>query len=247
MLTANPGNFRHRLLATLLVLLSALPFSLNGQKYVIDSLKKTLSTVADTQKVRNCIRISYLNTHANIDTSQLYADSALAMAQRLNNRRLIALAKAQLGVHYTSASAFDKGVEYALEAFKVFDTLNDFPNASFAANIIGNAHVGHENNKQALDWYRISRDYAYRAHDQFKIAIALFGLANIENALKVYDSATVHFAICYDKFDSLGRTREAIASVLEIAHIDYKLGKNQEAYDRLMSVRDDIQVLGDKY
>ncbi len=247
MLTAHPGNFRHKVSAALFVLLFALPYMVGAQNHKVDSLKRTLATVPDTQKVRNCTRISYLTVHTDIDTSRLYGDSALAIAMRINDCRMIALAKSQLGVHYTSASAFDKGVEYALEAFKVFDSLNDYSNASYAANIIGNAHVGHENNRQALDWYRISRDYAYRANDPFKIAIALFGLANIENALKVYDSATVHFALCYDKFDSLGREREAMAAVLEIAHINFKLGKYQETYDRLMTVRNDVQVLNDKY
>lgn len=233
--------------AVMMVLTMLVPASAFSQKYVLDSLKKTLATVPDTQKVHNCIRISYLNTHANIDTSLLYADSAFALAVKTNNRRLIALAKAQLGVHYTSASTFDKGVEYSMEAFKTFDTLNDYANASYAANIIGNASVGADNNRRALDWYRISRDYGYKAQNEYKIAVATFGMANVEFDLKIFDSAAVHFDRCEVMFEKLGKEREAVASALTSANIDFRMGRYQASYDHLMEIRNDVMNLEDKY
>jgi class 3 adenylate cyclase/predicted metal-dependent HD superfamily phosphohydrolase/tetratricopeptide (TPR) repeat protein len=247
MRTAQFENRRHKSSTALLVLLFALPFSVNAQKYVIDSLKKTLATVPDTQKVYNCIRVSYLNTYANLDTSLAYADSALVLANATGNTRLIGLAKAQLGVHYTSASSFDKGVEYAMEAYHLFDTINDFANASYAANIIGNANVGQDNNRQALDWYRISRTCGSKARNEYKVAVATFGMANVEYELKIYDSAMVHFQECEEKFNKLGKKREAIASSLTAAHIDYKKGNYQAASDRLVSCREDVIALDDKY
>lgn len=236
-----------RMKIALLVLISIAPFSLSAQTHVADSLKKTLASVPDTQKVHNCIRISYLNTHKNLDTSLKYADSAYAMALRTNNRRLIGLAKAQLGVHYTSGSSFDKGLEYSIEAFKIFDTLNDYASASYAANIIGNASIGHDNKKQALEWYRISRDYGAKAHNDYKVAIALFGMANVEFELKIYDSAMVHFVTCEEIFKRLGKDRDAIASALTSANIDYRLGRYEQSYDRLMNIRNDVMATEDKY
>jgi class 3 adenylate cyclase/predicted metal-dependent HD superfamily phosphohydrolase len=233
--------------ALLIFLIGFAPVSLFGQKYVVDSLKRTIATVSDSQKVRNLIRISYLNTHVNADTSLRYADSALAVAIRTKSRRLIADAKVQLGVHYTSCSGFDKGVEYSMEAFRAYDTLKDWGGASYAANIIGNASVGHDNKKQALDWYRLSRDYGIRANSDFKIAIAMFGMANVEYELKIYDSAMVHFNNCEEIFTRLGKKREAMASAMTSANIDYRLGRIQESFDHLMIIRGEIVELDDKY
>src|ERR1044072_2329515 len=224
-------------------------FAVRAQTTVADSLKRTLNlkTVADTQRVLNCIRISYLNTHVNVDTSLKYADSALVLAQKTGNRRLVAQAKAQLGVHYTSATTFDKGVQYAMEAFKVFDTLNDYANAAYAANIIGNASMGAANKKQALQWYRTSRDYGSMAKNEYKVAIALFGMANVEFELKMFDSANVHFNVCEDIFLKLGKKNDAISAGLTSANIDVRLGRYQQSYDHLMEMRDDVQESGNTY
>lgn len=220
---------------------------LRAQTHAADSLKVSLTSVADTQRVHNCIRISYLNTHLNVDTSLVYAERALDLAYTIHNRRLVALAKAQLGIHYTSASQFDKGVEYGIEAFKTFDTLNDYANASYAANIIGNASIGADNKKQALDWYRSSRDYGARANNEYKVAVALFGMANVEFELKIFDSAFVHFNTCEAIFLKLGKKREAVASGLTAANIDFRLGRYQQSYDHLMEIRKDVLSLNDKY
>ena len=248
MLSRHQPIYTNRILRTvLIVLLGIAPFGAAAQKYVIDSLKKTIPMVSDSQKVRNLIRISYLQTHVNADSCQKYADSALAVATRAKSRRLIADSKAQLGVYYTSVSSFDKGVEYSMDAFRTFDTLEDWASASFAANIIGNASVGHENKKQALDWYRVSRDYGVKANNEFKIAIAEFGMANVEYDLKIYDSAMVHFVNCEAIFTRLGKEREAMASALTSANIDFRLGRYQDSYDHLMLIRNKIIQLDDKY
>jgi len=243
----HPGKFQFVIRVTLIALCLSLSTQAFSQKYVIDSLKKSLAVVPDTQKVLNAIRISYLNTHANIDTSLVYADSAYAMALRTNNRRLIALAKAQLGVHYTSASSYDKGVEYSMDAFKTFDTINDYANASYAANIIGNASIGADNKRRALDWYRISRDYGYKAQNDYKVAVATFGMANVEFDLKIFDSAAVHFDKCEVMFAQLGKPREAAAAALTACNIDFRMGRYQNSYDHLMQIREDVTAVDDQY
>lgn len=230
-----------------LLLLCAAPFAGHAQKHVIDSLKNGLKAAPDTQKVRYCIRISYLCAHSQPDSAFRYGDTAFAIATRLNNIKLIADAKAQLSVCYTSASSYDQGIEYAMQAFRIYDSLKDYMGASFAANIIGNASAGHDNKKQALDWYRVSRDFGAKAGNDYKIAVALFGMANIEYELKIYDSAMVHFLKCETIFKQLGKNRDAIASAMTSANIDYRLGRSQQAYDHLMLIRNDVVALDDKY
>lgn len=231
----------------LCALVLACASGLKAQTSVSDSLKRTLRTVPDSQRVHNCIRISQINTHLNVDTSQRYADQALELATRLKDRRLIALSKAQLGVHYTSASQFDKGVEYALDAFRIFDTLGDYSNASYAANIVGNACIGVGNQKQAMQWYRTSKDYGAKAHNDYKIAIAEFGLANVESELKLFDSSYAHFNACQNLFMKMGKTRDAIASGMSCADIDFRLKRYQESFNRLMELKNDVNELDDKY
>lgn len=219
----------------------------HAQTKIADSLKATLSNVPDTQVVLNCIRISYLNTHLNVDSSLVYGERALALATESGNKRLIAKAKAQLGVHYTSATEFDKGAAYSMEAFNYFDTISDYESASFAANIIGNASAGAENRRQAMQWYRTAGKYGSLAGNEFKVAIALFGLANQEFELNIFDSAAVHFDLCEEIFVRNGRKQEAASCALTRAHIDYKQGRYQESYDRLMSARNDVKACENQY
>jgi len=233
------------------VLLSTLfiTFSIQGvaQTPAIDSLKKTLSVVPDTQKVHNRIRISYLYNHINADSSRAYAERAMADAKATGNKRLIALANLQLSVHFTNTSQFDQAIAKAMEAFNVLDSMNDYESASYAANILGNASAGADNNGQALKWYRASREFGYKDSNDYKVAIATFGMANIEFELKIFDSAFAHFDFCHDMFLKLGKKRESAASGLTQADIAYKRGHNKEAYDILLGMKEEVIALNDKY
>ena len=118
-------------------IISAVP--LCAQQSTIDSLKKTLAIVPDSQKVHNTIRISFLLNRENTDSSLVYAQRALALAEQLNDIRLISLAKLQLAIHASNTSQYDVSTSNALSAFSVFDSINDYENASYAANVLGHA------------------------------------------------------------------------------------------------------------
>lgn len=221
--------------------------TVRAQHRATDSLKATLSVVADTQKVHNCIRISSYYNRVNADSCLHYAEKALALASRLNEKRLMALAKLQVAVHGTNTAMFDKGTSYAMEAFSTLDSLNDYDNAAYAANLIGNAALGAGNKSQALKWYRTSLLFGEKGKNEFKIAVAMFGMANVEFELKVFDSAFVHYGLCEELFTKLGKTREAIGSGLTRADISYKLGRTQQSIDLLTKIKQDVFELNDNY
>lgn len=247
MLASHAHPVRSILKHTLMLVLLVVSVNAAGQTSQIDSLRKTIRSVPDTQKVINVIRISALYNRVNSDSCRLYADSSLNMALRLRHPSLIARAKLQYGTYYTNTSQYDKATKLAMEALETFDSLKDYDNAAYAANTLGNSSIGGKYQNEAMKWYRSSYAYAQKAHNEAKVAVAMFGLANVEFELKIFDSSAVHFQLCEEKFLKLGRKREAVAAAMARAEIAFKLTKYQESFDILMEIRKDVQGIGDNY
>lgn len=238
---------RRTLKITFAVIFLLAPVFVSAQNPQIDSLKRTMRTVADTQKVINCIKISSLYNRVNADSCHHYADSSLNMAVRLKNPVLVARAKLQYGSFYNNTSQYDKATTVVMSALKVFDSIKDYSNAASAANTLGNSSMGSEYTSEAMKWYRSSLDYAQKANNEYKVAIALFGLANVEFEMKIFDSSAVHFERCEIIFLKLDRKREAVSASMVRAQIAFKLGKYEESFDILTASRREVQALGDNY
>lgn len=231
------------LLATLFV-----PASSFAQKQKqIDSLTALMKNAADTQKVRLHVRISFLYNRLNVDSSLAHAETAVALSSQLKDSSLIADALMQLAVVHVNTSDYDGGIDNALRAYHQFEKEKDHESTSYAANILGNAYAGAGYKEQALQWYKTSLVFGEKANNEFKIAVALFGIGNIEYDLKLFDSAATHYKRCEVLFLKLGKKREATAALLTRANIIYEKGLYFESLQLLQGMRKDVEELNDNY
>jgi adenylate cyclase len=243
-------NFLRKLLPVFLLLLIALfvPVSSFAQKQKeIDSLRNLLPAAPDTQKVRLHTRISFIYNRLNADSSLAHAEQALALASQLKDSLLIADALLQMAVVKVNNSTYDEGIASALTAYHIHEKAKNYDQCAFAANIMGNAYTGSGYPKQALDWYRTSLEFGEKAKNEFKIAVALFGMGNIEYELKMADSAAIHYKRCEVLFLKLGKKREACAALLTRASIIFDKGHYYESLQLLLNTQKDIEALNDLY
>lgn len=193
------------------------------------------------------MRVSFLYNRVNIDSSFAYANKAVALAKQLKDSSLMADAFLQLAVAQVNVSKFGDGINNALKAYRLFEKDKEYENCAFAANIIGNGYVGAGYKPQALQWYNISLVFGEKANNEFKIAVALFGMGNIEYELKMFDSAATHYKRCETLFLKLGKKREATAALLTRADIIFDKGLYYESLQLLLGTQKDVEALNDKY
>lgn len=213
----------------------------------IDSLRKLLLNAPDTQKVKLLVRISFLYTRNNIDSSQNNVRKAFKLASELKDSSLIAEALLQTAVLQVNVSNFDDGIANAVKAYRILERDKNYSQCAFASNILGNAYVGSGYPDQALKWYKSSLRFAEISNNEFKIAVALFGIGNIEYDLKFYDSAATHYQRCEKLFLKLGNKREAAAALLTRAKIVFDKGLFYESLQLMLNFQKEIENLNDKY
>jgi class 3 adenylate cyclase/HD superfamily phosphodiesterase len=235
-----------RLFVLILFVLPAIN-SYAQKRRAIDSLCTLLPNAPDTQKVRLHTRISFLYNRVNVDSSLVHAEKGLALANQLNDSALIGDALLQYAVVKVNVSGFDEGIQNALIAYHIFEKEKNYDQCAYAANIIGNAYTGAGYNEQALAWYKTSLGFAEKTNNEFKIAVALFGIGNIEYELKMRDSAEVHYQRAGILFQKLGKKREACAALLTRASIIFDKGYHSESLRLLLSTQTDVEELNDLY
>ncbi|MDQ3110817.1 MAG: HD domain-containing protein [Bacteroidota bacterium] len=236
------------LLFLLLAFGLSVPVNLVAQKqFQIDSLNKLLNGAVDTQKVRLHIRISFLYNRVNADSAFKHAEKALELSGQTTDSLLIARSMLQLGIVQVNVSKFADGLANALKAFHIFEKEKIYNSCAYAANIIGNGYVGSGYPEQALQWYKKSLVYGEKDNNEFKIAVALFGIGNIEYELKMFDSAATHYKRCEVLFQKLGKNREAVAAMMTRAKIIFDKGLYYESLQLLLSSQKDIEELNDYY
>ncbi len=232
----------------LFLLLFALPTGLSAQKQKqIDSLNALLKNAPDTHKVKLLIRISFVYNRLNIDSATVHANRAVELASQLKDSLLIAEALLQLAVVQVNVSDYDEGISNALIAYRILEKNKNYVQCAYAANIMGNAYTGWGYNPQALEWYKTSLSFAEKTNNEFKIAVALFGMGNIEYQLKMFDSAATHYKRCETLFLRLGKKREASAALLTRATIISDKGLHYESLQLLLGMQKDIEELNDFY
>jgi len=222
-------------------------FAQEDKERQIDSLRQLLAAAPDTQKARVHTQMSFLFTRTNVDSAVAHAERAMAIASAVNDSSYIAMALVQRAVLQVNSSDYEAGIDNALKAYRVYVKAGSDVDCSFAANIIGNAYVGAGYPQTALKWYKTSLSFGEKTGNEFKIAVALFGIGNIEYELKLYDSSMTHYQRCETLFLKLGRKREAMASLLTRAKIIYDKKDPGGALALLRSAQRDVEALNDLY
>jgi two-component system NtrC family sensor kinase len=91
----------------------------NAQFYNTDSLKQQLNYAReDTNKVSLLLQISHIYTWSYADTSIIYAQQALDLAQKLDYERGIALAQGQMSRALTTLGNYPLALDYAFKALR---------------------------------------------------------------------------------------------------------------------------------
>ena len=189
--------------ACLLFIFAILQTYLFAQRERIDSLVAIMNNGEDSTQVLRRINISELYRNFNNDTSQSYAQQALALSVKSNFLYGQALAHNALGFNYYVAARYEESIK-EFELYKHISLeIGDHRNAGSAINNIGNVYIELGNYSKALGYYSEGLNERKIAGDKIKIAESYNNIGYLYKEIGDYDKAIENILISLRIFDEV--------------------------------------------
>jgi adenylate cyclase len=130
-------------------------FTTIAQLYSIDSLKKVLQTQKeDTNKVKTLYTLSWrLSMTGNLNPAINLAQTALALAEKINFKKGKAYAFKSLGIIYYNNQNIDLALKNYLIALKLYAEINDKRSMATIYAVIGDISTNKVNLPEAIADY----------------------------------------------------------------------------------------------
>ena len=127
----------------------------------IDSLQKLIvfGKLVPEKKAKVYYSIAKCYLHVDDTKSMAYADSAISISEKTENKKIKAESYSIKGVIFKNKGLFEKAIEYHLKALKIKEELKDTMGKAISYNDIGVLYKVIKNYDKALEYYRISNQF----------------------------------------------------------------------------------------
>lgn len=161
----------------------ALSFLLSSLKIreEINDRKGILSSLSD-------IGIVYSDQQDNIKALS-YHFQAKAVAVELHDKRRLGIILSNIGNCYIKLNKVDSALNYAMQAYAIQQTIKDTTTLPNTLSILGDINYSMEHDALALDYYRVSVNYAIKNDDQSGLADTYNSIAKLYRHKGVADSS----------------------------------------------------------
>jgi signal transduction histidine kinase/tetratricopeptide (TPR) repeat protein len=152
------SHCRHFLLMAVCLLWAA--SQLVAQSRRLDSLRTLLVTATATNEARMLLlnELSQAYQYTSSDSSLMYANQAMQLAERLGSLRGKAWALYHRNYALYNQGKYDVAMETLVQALPLFEQLHDSNGLAHTLNDIGNIHKRREHYSDALGFYRRALD-----------------------------------------------------------------------------------------
>ncbi len=208
--------------------------------YQIDSLQNILNTVKeDTIKIAVLNQLSWCSLlNNNFINGVQYAEQALKLAEKTEDKHRIAVALRKLGNVYDYQAYYEKAIEYYLKSLKLAQETGDIINIAHCYNNLGNEYASIGAIADSKADYEKALEFHFQAIKLFRKVGAYNSLNNsLLNISVVYRGLGEHEKSLDFYFQALeGYIKEKDANGIEIARIN--IG---ETYMELAKKKDDAE------
>lgn len=245
------------LLSLLFIFSSAIAYS------SIDSLKNLLLTAEDTAKIRLYNELSYEESFEDTEKGIQYADSALFLAKKINNKPGIARAYKYKGISLFYSEQFEEALEEFKSSLVIYSELEDSDGITSTCDAIGQAYwilAKYDDSytyfNKSLELKIIEKDSTGIADSYNNIGVVFYSQGNFEKAIEFYLMALkinealnlqYYIAISYDNIAGIykeqGKYDKALDNYLKSVKIQEELGEEYEViitYSNIGNVYQDL-------
>jgi tetratricopeptide (TPR) repeat protein len=207
---------------------------LNAQQSSVESIEQILaSSSSELQATTKLNFVSRQLLRKDTQAALNYARKARELAEKLEQKDLLAEAFANVGSAYFNLARYDKAIDYGYRALKLCDETDATPTKAIAMQIIGcvNLHLGEYD--QAYHYFTQSAEILHKHDDTFAYSNALMNIGSAHFHKRNYQEALSY----YFKVMSLRENsadKKGVAEILSnIGATYHALGDSEEGIEWL--------------
>ncbi len=161
--------------------------------------KKLLQTAKhDSSRIKIFFELAYGYRFSNIDSSLLYSDKAIELADKNNLTRIKAEMLSLKGATVLEAGKLPESLKLQFEALNIAENSKDTSTTSFALNRIGNIYMELGDYEKAIEYYTKSKVLFQSIGDTGMYHNEISNIGNIFYLMRSPDSALFYQQIVYD-------------------------------------------------
>ncbi|MEZ5016378.1 MAG: sensor histidine kinase [Flavipsychrobacter sp.] len=213
----------------------------------IDSFKQVLTVSSDSDKAMINYLIGKKYLRISGDTSRLYVNEAIAIAQKYNNEKVLSECYAVIGALEKNKGNYDEALNYHLKSLKIKEKTKDPYGLCVTYNDIGIVYKSMKRWREALPFYRRSNEVAKNFNLGSAISFTYNNLGTVYNELGISDSALMSYdsALTYAK--KINNTNAIAIALSNIADIQIANKEYNKALSNLKQCLTYDKLNEDKY
>ena len=217
-----------------------------GQERIDSFLKALPNAKEDTNKVYLLNYLSFSYNEIDPDQGIKYGNQDLALAQKLQWKKGIALANGCIGTNYYAKSDFDKALEYDLTALSIFEELGDKNEIARSFGNIGVVYQHLSKYPEALDYDLKALKINEELDNKSGIAQDLGNISVVYWRQKDYQKALVYNLKALKIDESLGDKNSIAEDLGNIGAIYEDQNDYQNALEYDIKALKIVEELGEK-
>jgi len=213
---------------------------------VIDSLLSRLPQTVEEEKAATYLELSEAHRLTDLAVCIKYGDSAVHLAEKLDENALRAKALKSIGISCYYNGEFDLALEYYNQSLEDYRLLNDLTGVAKCLNNIGVVYEELGNYELSIDYYERSGEIGKQMNDQKWVSFVLLNLGNshfyrgnLRQAINNYYHALLIFTDMDDK-NSIGEACNNIGTVYSA------WGEYEKALEYFERAREIYFITGDE-
>ncbi len=217
-------------IATCTVLGLILSATLIAQQKEIDSIKQVLPSQEPLDQVRSWNELSWYYKNSDLDSSIIFAKTALSIGQREQSKRAIAQSYNSLANTYSAKGLFDSALNFHQRSYVLRREIHDSSGMASSLNNQGIAYDELGNYPKALEVYFESlRLYETVSDDPYDVAMVLGNIGIVYKKQKEYPKVLEYYQKALNIYTSVDSEFGIIVTKGNIGNVLLTMGRHEEA------------------
>lgn len=230
-------------LAPLLFLL--FPFGLSAEDK-IDSLLKLSDKVYGKDRIRVYNEISLEYSEKSTDKCLMYAYKAMKLAEKLGDRKGIALSYNNIGNGYNFSRQYRIATEYYQKAVKLYSDIDDKEGLAKPLNNLGVMYFKMKDYDKALEYYEKSLEVREEIGNPESIADALFNIGIFQSNRGNYQKALEYYRLSLNIREDIEDKQGIFNTLKEFGRIYKILGDYDKVIEYSLKSLNVVEEIGEK-
>ncbi len=219
------------------------PTTLNAQSSSVETIEQILATsTSEFEAAQKLNHAAKQLLKKNAKAALNYAQKARELAEKLQQKDLLAEAFANAGDSYLSLARYDKALDYGYRALQLFEEINATKAKAVAMQVIGgvNLHLGE--NDQAHHYFVKAAEIFDKQGDKFAYSSALMNIGSAYFHKGNYQEALSYYLKTHSIREST-KSKGGIAEVLaNIGAAYHALGNSEKGIECLKKSLDEAKA-----